>query len=149
VRPYLPVVLQGELIQRISVELIDDKDDWQVILALHQMGFAGLVTLDPSMLTLAREVATIHQTRATVVAIDAAGHNPLRATGQLLLHAHAIANGYIAAQPQVFQIAKPRSPTPLPAWAYIGKIASGEGHAAQQTFDAAKLSVAELDTPVI
>jgi hypothetical protein len=147
VRPYLP--FGGELLHRISEKLVDKLEDWQVILALHQMGYDGLITLDYEMLSLSREMAAVHQTKSTLVAIESAAHSPLRATGQLLLYASNINNAYVAGQPQVFTITKPRPTPPRSAWDCLGKIASDDKLSVQDTFDHARLSPTVLATHVI
>ncbi len=61
-------------------------DDWQLLLALSQKGYDGLVTQDAKMLNLAKELLVIEQTKLKVIAIEATGHQPVAATGILLAH---------------------------------------------------------------
>jgi hypothetical protein len=61
-------------------------DDWQLLLALSQKGYDGLVTQDARMLNLAKELIVIEQTRLKVIVIEATGHQPVAATGILLAH---------------------------------------------------------------
>jgi hypothetical protein len=65
-----------------------DLDDWQLLLALHhhQRPWDGLITTDSSMLNQARELATLVQTKLTVVVAAESGHNPVRASGLLFAH---------------------------------------------------------------
>ena len=101
IRGYLPFGV--EMIKEISPLLIANVDDWQVLLALAQQGYHGLISLDFEAIALPKEMAVVHQTNLTVVAIEAAGDNPLRAVGQLLIHATHIEKAYRADEPQVFQ----------------------------------------------
>jgi hypothetical protein len=62
--------------------------DWELLVALSQQSppCAGLVTTDNSMLLQERELAVLLQTKLTLVVADAAGDDPLKATGLLLTH---------------------------------------------------------------
>lgn len=66
-------------------------DDHQLILALHQSGYEGLVTNDHHMLDLPEVLAIIKQTKFSVVACIRAGDDPLVATGVLLTHLRNVA----------------------------------------------------------
>lgn len=147
IKAYLP--FSGELLHRISEKMVDKLEDWEVILALHQQGYDGLITLDYEMLSLSREMAAVHQTKCTLVAVESAGHNPLRATGQLLLYANYIANTHVVGQPQVFTITKPRPTPPRSAWDCLGLIANKDKLSVQETYDHARLTPTELAHPVI
>jgi len=146
-KDYLPFDVTA--IREIDVRLVDRMDDWQVILALSQEGFAGLITLDTRMLNSPREMAVTHQTAATIVAIDAAGHNPLRAFGQLLVHATGVAAAYLPDRPQLFRIPQPRTVQPVKAWDQLGVLASDARVSIQQLFDRAKLDDRDLGTRVL
>jgi hypothetical protein len=147
VQPFLPLDL--ELISRIDKRLVDRLDDWEVILALSQIGYEGLVTLDASMLELPRELAVVHQTNFTLFAIEAAGNNALRATGQLLLHIRSVATQHDPTQPQLFRVTAPRGIHPNKAWDRLGQLASGQGVSIQQLFNAHRLSASELTRKVL
>ncbi len=56
------------MIRHISPALVENLEDWQVILALHQLDFDGLITLDYEMLNLPKEITVVHQTHSTLVA---------------------------------------------------------------------------------
>src|SRR2546425_4128285 len=85
IRGYLPFGV--EMIKEISPLLIANVDDWQVLLALAQQGYHGLISLDFEAIALPKEMAVVHQTKFTLVAIEAAGGKPLRAGGPMLLPA--------------------------------------------------------------
>jgi hypothetical protein len=102
IRGYLPFGV--EMIKKISPLLIQNVDDWQVLLALAQQRYHGFISLDFEAIALPKEMAVVHQTKLTVVAIEAAGDNPLRAVGQLLIHATHIEKNYRPDEPQVFRI---------------------------------------------
>jgi hypothetical protein len=73
-----------------SVRDIDPRmaeaDDWQLLLALSQLGWDGLVNIDPAMLSLPRELIVIERAKLKVIAIEASGHQPVTATGIFLAH---------------------------------------------------------------
>jgi len=147
VKPFLPFAATTLL--TIDPRLVEDKDDWEVILALHQLGYDGLITADYNMTRLPREMAVIHQTRSTLVAIEAAGDNPLRAVGQLLVQSFHVARAFRPQEAQVFRIGEPRAVRPASAWARLGEMASEQGRAIQEMFNEVRLTQDELDTPVV
>lgn len=57
----------------------------QLLIALHQLGWAGLVTNDYRMLRNPADLAALLRTRLSVFAIEGVGHDPIRATGAVLL----------------------------------------------------------------
>lgn len=146
VEPYLP--FDVKMLRYVSPALIQDKDDWEVLLAISQRHYDGLITLDYAMLNLPREIAIIHQTKLTLVAIEAAGDNPLVAIGQLLVQAKSIARAFDPNQPQVFRIPKSRATRPMSTWDVFGEMASKQGVSAQQLFNENRLTRPQLNTSV-
>jgi hypothetical protein len=67
---------------------MSELDDWELLLALYhdERPWDGLITTDSSMLTQAPELATLLQTKLTLVVAAEAGHNPVRASGLLFAH---------------------------------------------------------------
>jgi hypothetical protein len=63
-------------------------DDWELLLALHHHAdpWDGLITTDSSMLAQGSELATLIQTRLTLVVAVASGHNPVKASGLLFAY---------------------------------------------------------------
>ena len=90
-------------IELIPLRRIDPRlsslDDRTLVVALHQLGFPGLVTNNYKMLKNPKELAAIVATKLTVFAIEGVGDDPIRATGALLLgpsgspEAHGLAQG--------------------------------------------------------
>ena len=76
-------------IELIPLRRIDPRlsslDDRTLVVALHQLGFPGLVTNNYKMLKNPKELAAIVATKLTVFAIEGVGDDPIRATGALLL----------------------------------------------------------------
>lgn len=80
----------------VRIDQIDPRmaelDDWELLLALHHHGrpWDGLITTDSSMLSQARELAALLQTKLTLVVAAESGHNPVRASGLLFAHLELI-----------------------------------------------------------
>jgi hypothetical protein len=91
----------------------------------------------------------VHQTNLTIVAIEAAGDNPLRAVGQLLIHATHIEKSYRADEPQVFRISPPRLKPPVTAWNCLGEIANRQTKAVEQVFREHRLTNDELQGDIL
>jgi hypothetical protein len=136
------------MLRHVSTELVADREDWEVILALDQLGYDGLITLDSAMLQLTKEVTLVHQTRSTLVVIEAAGDNPLRAMGQLMVQALQVARAFKRNLPQIFRIPPTRAVRPMSAWDRLGEIASGRGATIDAVFRADGLSQEELAIPI-
>jgi hypothetical protein len=76
----------------IAPELTRDHDDWEIFRALQRRGDVdGFITNDSSLLHLPREMVMLSHTRLTLVVIDGLGHDPLGATGLLMLQLPQIA----------------------------------------------------------
>ena len=103
-------------------------EDWELLVALSQYApsFAGLVTTDNSMLRQERELSVLLQTKLTLVVADAAGDDPLKATGLLLTHLPWIARQRHGEQAQVWELRTANKP-PLAPWDLLRKIASQQG----------------------
>ncbi len=86
-------------------------DDRELVIALHQLGYPGLVTNNYKMLKNPRELAAIIATRLTVFAIEGVGHDPIRATGALLLDLPGALQKLDTRKAQVFWM-RPRKPRP-------------------------------------
>jgi hypothetical protein len=71
-------------LRRIDARL-PELDDRRLVIAIHQLGFPGFVTSNYKMLQNPRELAAVIATQICVFAIEGVGHDPIRATGALLL----------------------------------------------------------------
>src|SRR3989442_14226763 len=89
IRGYLPFGV--EMIKEISPLLIANVDDWQVLLALAQQGYHGLISLDFEAIALPKEMAGVHQTELSPVPNEAGGGNPPPAGGHVAIHATHVA----------------------------------------------------------
>jgi hypothetical protein len=96
--------------QLVRVDRIDkqlaDLDDWELLLALHHHPepWDGLITTDSSILNEGTELATLIQTKLTLVVALASGHNPVKASGLLFAYLAGICQRTRADKPQVWTL---------------------------------------------
>lgn len=73
-------------------DLVAAHDDREVLLELERGGgYAGLVTNVSGMLELAAEMVLLARTNLLLVVTEQVGHNPIRATGLVMVHLEQIA----------------------------------------------------------
>lgn len=75
VRRYLPTTMDVASLREIDPRLFD-LDDRPLFLALHQLGWGGLITNNYKMLYVPAEIAAIVKTKSVVVAVKGLGHDP-------------------------------------------------------------------------
>ena len=112
----------------VSIRAIDprltDVHDWQILLALHHhaRGWDGLITTDSGMVKQPRELATLMQTKLALVVAEAAGHDPLKATGLVFAHLPWIADRVDPDEAQVWQLRANRKLAEAP-WELLRRVA--------------------------
>jgi len=139
-------VLQDYLVEAelVPVRLIDERlqtvDDWELLLALHhhERPWDGLVTTDSSMLEQAREMSVLCQTKLTLVAAMAAGHDPVMATGLLFTH---LPNVCERTRPDVAQLwpLRPANRPHTDPWERLTAIGARDDREATDIYDENKL----------
>lgn len=131
---------------------LDDRlrevSDRELLIALHQLGYDGLITTNHKMLNVAEEVAAIVATQATVIATKSMGHDPIRAAGALLLELPGLVSRLTPRRANVFLLNYPHR-QPDDAWEYLQRIASRRGTSATELHSQVRVTQAELDTPVL
>lgn len=100
--------------------------DSELIRELSRRNYDGLVTTDYHMLDDPPTVAAMVDTKLTVLVIEAAGHDPLKATAALLQELPGLEHRLLPNQANVIRH-RPRATTPRPAWEYLKKIADKQG----------------------
>jgi hypothetical protein len=102
-------------------------DDWELLLRLHTdpREWDGLITCDASMLSLSREMAALERTGLSLVIADGQGHNPIRATGLLLVHIEHICHQTVRHRSQIWTL-RAGHKDPDKATRYLEKIADRE-----------------------
>ncbi len=135
----------------VPVRRIDHRmetlEDHELVVSLAARKWAGLITCDYDPSVVPRVLSAIHQTRFRVVSIDAAGHDPLIATGALLLELPGVVKRMKLDSPQVFRL-HPRSARPASPRDLFGLLAKRHGKSIQELMDAAALSKDELRDPL-
>ncbi|HET8631329.1 MAG TPA: hypothetical protein VFL91_28240 [Thermomicrobiales bacterium] len=92
----------------IDPELTRNHDDWQVFRALARRGDVdGFITNDADILNLPREMVQLSRTQLTLVVTDGLGHDPLGATGLLMLHLPQIAKQNHQ-PPRIYRLRRPQ-----------------------------------------
>lgn len=106
-------------IQLLPLRTIDEEltqlDDRDLLIALKQLEFEGLVTLNYKMLRNPKELAAVLKTKLNIFAVEGVGHDPIRATGALLLDLQPAVNAIESGRTGVFWL-RPRSPQPQDPW---------------------------------
>lgn len=138
---------EAELVPLADIDprLTADIDDWEILLALHldARPWDGLITTDSGILSLPREISVIMQTRLTLVVAEAAGHDPLRATGLVLTYLPWIAAHTSPNEGQVWALRARNRPHEEP-WRRLERIADRLGVTAQTLYQQERLTEVEL-----
>lgn len=139
-------------LELLPIRQIDDRltelDDRPLLIALRQLGFEGLVTLNYRMLRNPSELAAVIKTGLTVFAIEGVGHDPLRATGALLLDLPSAVNAVDAGATGVFWM-RPRAPQPQDPRDLFDEAATRRHEDPDALYASVEVSDAELQTPVL
>jgi hypothetical protein len=131
--------------RKIDPLLTADMDDWEVLLALHHhpQPWDGLVTTDSGILNLPRELAVLVQTRLTLVVAEAAGQDPVRATGLVLTHLSWIAKNTDPNEAQLWRLSANNRPSRDP-WEALRRVADHQNRDVDVLWREARLTKAEL-----
>lgn len=144
---YLPAELELRSLREIDARL-SDLDDRPLFIALHQLGWDGLITNNYKMLDVPTEIAAIVKTKMIVIAIEGLGHDPLRAVGALLLELPGLAERIRPRTSNVLRLAYRRRPSDE-AWSYLQRAAERQGLDANELWKRVAVTDAELATPVL
>lgn len=129
-------------------ERLADLDDRQLVIALHQLGFPGFVTSNYKMLQNPRELAAVIATGLTVFAIEAVGHDPLRATGALLLDLPSAVRAMESGANGVFTF-RPRRPQPRDPQKMFNQMATRRKARPKELLAEVAVGQDELTTPIL
>src|SRR5262245_53885309 len=126
-----PPLLSGvrTLLPEVDIVPIRDIDrrmprltDRELVLALHQMRWDGLITNNYKMLWQPVEIAAVVRTKLTVFAVRGVGDDPVRATGAVLLDLPGAVKRIVPGRSHVFLVS-PRNPVPTESWTYLREAA--------------------------
>jgi hypothetical protein len=81
----------------------------------------AFITNDARMLNLPKELIALSRTRLALVITDGVGHQPLRATGLIMVHLEHITS-LLDGTPRIFRL-RPATVQPVPAWNQINLVA--------------------------
>ena len=96
-----PPYLHLSALKDVAPHLIDEPDDWRVLLALAAMGdIDGYITNDADLLDGIEELVALSRTQLTLVVTAGVGHNPLRASGLLMAYLSEIAKQVLNQMPR-------------------------------------------------
>ena len=135
--------------QLVPLDRIDPRmstlDDWELLLALHHHPdpWDGLVTTDSSMLSQGPELATLIQTKLTLVVAVASGHNPVKASGLLFAYLSGICQRTTPERSQVWLLNAANRPHEEP-WDFLKRFAKHSGRPAEDVWAEFKLSAAAI-----
>ncbi len=139
-------------INLIPIRRIDGRlprlGDRELVIALHQIGYRGLVKNNYSLLQNPMELAALIKTKLSVFAIQGVGDDPVRATGALLLDLTSAAKAMEAGGRSVFWL-RSRSPRPQDPWALSERTAQQRKQNARQLYEEVRVSDVELATPLL
>ena len=127
---------------------LPDLDDRQMIIALHQLGWVGLVTNNYKILRAPTELAAVMRTKIGFFCIEGAGDDPIRASGALLLDLPGVLKDFIPGRGAIFRLT-PRRPRPRNNWELFGESARRIGRDASDLYAEVRVSNEELATPVL
>jgi hypothetical protein len=138
---------EAELVPMVEIDprLTESDDDWRILLSLHQRGgWDGLITTNSGMLSLPRELAVLMQTKLSLVVAEESGHDPLRATGLLLLHLPGICRD-TTTKPQVWRLRAPGRRPAIDPWEELARVADRQGERPADLYAEGKLSRSDLE----
>ncbi len=120
-------------------------DDWELLLALHHHAepWDGLITTDSSMLAQGRELATLIQTKLTLVVAVASGHNPVKASGLLFAYLAGICQRTSLERAQVWRLNAANRAHEDP-WEFLKRFATHNDRSTDSAWAQFKLSAADL-----
>jgi hypothetical protein len=120
-------------------------DDWELLLALHHHAdpWDGLITTDTSMLAQGPELATLIQTRLTLVVAVASGHNPVKASGLLFAYLAGICQRTSPDRPQVWRLNAANRPPEEP-WEFLKRFAEHNGRSVEEVWTELRLPASKL-----
>jgi hypothetical protein len=138
-------------IELVSLRRIDPRlstlDDRELLIALKQLGFPGLVTNNYKMLKNPKELAAIIATKVTVFAVEGVGDDPIRATGAVLLDLPGALKRMDSRRAQVFWM-RPRNPMPQDPMDLFRTAAGHQHRDADELLSEVIVTAEELARPV-
>ncbi|HET9754422.1 MAG TPA: hypothetical protein VFP52_15725 [Myxococcales bacterium] len=119
--------------------------DWQLLCALRKDArpWSGLITCDGDFLRVPKTVSAVIETKLAVVITEAAGHDPLIASGLLLINLETVCKGLVRDTPQLWRLSHAKKPV-LDPWDEFRKIAKHQNRHTRDLYDQHKVTSEEL-----
>jgi hypothetical protein len=127
---------------------LPEVSDRELFIALHQLGWDGLVTNNWRMLNIEHEIAAIVKTKATVVATRGMGDDPIRPAGALLLELAGLASRIKPGRSNVFLLSYQHR-TAEDGWTYLSQVAERRSVSTQELWEAHRPTIEEMETLVL
>jgi hypothetical protein len=143
--PEVEIVHINDLDPRLRGPKMGDR---RLIIALHQLGFDGLITNNWRMLNIPMETAAIVATKCVLIAMQDMGDDPIRASGALLLELPGLSERLKAGVSNVFLLNYEKR-RPKDGWTWLQTAADREGISVSVLHDEVKVTPHELATPVL
>jgi hypothetical protein len=122
-----------------------DLEDWELLIALHHRReeWDGLITTDSSMLNQGPELATLIQTKLTLVVATAAGDDPVKASGLLFAYLSGICKRTRPDVAQVWTLSAVNRPAHRP-WDLLQRFADHNNRRIDDAWDEFRLTREQL-----
>lgn len=123
---FLPPALELVHVHKVDPSF-SELTDAELVVALAASGIDCLVTTDYHMLDDPETISAIVAAKMNLLVVKSAGHDPLRASGALLLELPGIEDRLSGGEGKVICIPKYRTKEAKPAWEYLTLIARKRG----------------------
>lgn len=121
---------------------LPDMSDRRLLVVLDQISWPGLVTNNHKMMQNPSEIAALLNTKLTMFVVEGVGHDPIRATGAVLLDLPGALRKMVPDKPQVFWM-RPRNPEPQKPWDLFIRAAERQHRAPAELYEELRVTEAE------
>lgn len=128
---------------------LSELGDRELVIALHQLGWVGLVTNNYKMLQVPRELAAILKTKLGLFAIEGTGGDPVRASGAILLDLPGVLKDFTPGAGGIY-LMRPRRPRRQDPWNGLwADVAQRYRREPDDLYAEVKVTDEELASPVL
>lgn len=120
--------------------------DRDLIIALKQLDFDAMATNNYRILDVPEELTALLVTQLGFVAIRSSGHNPIKATGALLLELTSLPQRLSDSKRKILDL-RFDARKPSDGWEYLSRIAERAGLTANELYKKVRPSPEELARP--
>lgn len=123
---------------------LTDMPDRRLLLALEGLGWPVLVTNNHKMMQNPSQIAGLLKTRLTLFVVEGLGHDPIRATGAMLLDLPGALRRRKAERAEVFW-SRPRNPVPQAPWELFRRAAARTHREPGELYEELRVTDQEAD----